>query len=109
MPIYKTTRLDDGNSWKVTSLHVFVEVGQVLDVLLAKRWVGHDVAGVLEGIADIAIRIKRVVVVGIGQVEIPAIAVVFEGNILRQQSVSNMGHRGWRNGEWSEGIVVIHR
>ena len=68
-------------------------------------WVRHDRGVVLERVADAAIPIgvrpiaSIILLVRVGDVAVPLIAVIFPGNIARVEEIAKAGRRrGW-NGE----------
>src|ERR1700722_12463198 len=61
--------------------------------------VGHDVAGVLEGVADVAIRVVGIGSSGIGYVEVPAFAEVGVRDASSGEHVTDVRLRGGWNRE----------
>src|ERR1700685_2397421 len=87
MAIGRPAGLDDGNGRQVPGCYILVKVLGVLEVRRALGGVGHDFGFVVEGVADVAVGVERAA--GIGDVCIPAVAVVFPGNVFRRQCVAN--------------------
>src|SRR5579862_5194883 len=102
MAVAKAAGLDDGNGGQRGFGDVFVELVGVLDVGFAQVLVGHDVGGVLEGIADVAVLVVGIGFAGVHQIAAPMFAIVFEGDVLLHEGVANVADGSRRNGEGSQ-------
>ena len=89
MTIIESAGLDDGDRGQIVGVDVLIELGCVRDVFFARGQGPHELGLVLEGIADVAVPVVGIRFSGVGHVEIPALAVVLEGNILRHQRIAD--------------------
>src|SRR6266702_2912921 len=101
----ETAGLDEGDCGEGVVLDVGVEVGGVLDMCGDQGGVGHDVAGVLEEVADVAVNVGGVLVVRVVLIDVPLIAVVLEGDVFLLQSISDGAQFGWRHGK--DGVLGV--
>ena len=74
-------------------------------MLGASFGVGHDRGRVLRPVADVAILIRGVLPVFVGQIEIELVAEIGPGNVLAGQFVADRAERRRRHGE--DGIVRV--
>jgi hypothetical protein len=99
MAIGKSAGLHDRNRGQIAIDQIRIQIASVLDVGFALCGDGHDVSGVLERVADVAIAVIRVGAGRIAGVEVPAFAEIGVGDSGCRQRISDVLLGGGRNGK----------